>query len=94
MLEQQIQADRQLQTDTGACWGSLLFTPDVQLEAVPIAFEEYMSWCPEAKFEFIQGKPLIGSTPGTRNVLAMLLMTFGLESTIHPQPGFKVCVSS
>ena len=38
------------------------------------------------EFEFIQGKPLIGSTPGTRNVLAMLLMTFGLESTIKLLP--------
>ena len=27
------------------------------------------------KFEFIEGKPLINSTPGTRNVLAMLPMT-------------------
>ena len=86
VVEQIIDADRQHQIQSGAGWGSLLFTPNVQLEAVPIAFEEYISWCPEAKFEFIQGKPLIGSTLGTRNVLAMLLMTFGLESTVKLLP--------
>nr|MBX2864691.1 Uma2 family endonuclease [Leptolyngbyaceae cyanobacterium MAG.088] len=86
VVEQAIEADRQLQSEPGASWGSLLFTPNVQLKAVPIAFEEYISWCPEAKFEFIQGKPLIGSTSGSRNVLAMLLMTFGLESTVKLLP--------
>ncbi|MEM1241546.1 MAG: Uma2 family endonuclease [Cyanobacteria bacterium P01_H01_bin.26] len=86
VVEQAIDSDQQLQAESGASWGSLLFTPNVQLEAVPIAFEEYMSWCPEAKFEFIQGKPLIGSTLGTRNVLAMLLMTFGLKSTVKLLP--------
>ena len=86
VVEQAIEADQQLQAESGASWGSLLFTPNVQLEATPIAFEEYISWCPEAKFEFIQGKPLIGSTLGTRNVLAMLLMTFGLKSTVKLLP--------
>ncbi|MEL7510285.1 MAG: Uma2 family endonuclease [Cyanobacteria bacterium J06554_1] len=86
IVEQAIGAERQLQAESGASWGSLLFTPKIQLKAVPIVFEEYISWCPEAKFEFVQGKPLIGSTPGTRNVLAMLLMTFGLESTVKLLP--------
>lgn len=46
---------------------------------MPVNFEEFISWAPRAKFEFMDGKPLIESRLGTRNVLAMLMMTFGLS---------------
>jgi Uma2 family endonuclease len=54
----------------------------------PISFEQFITWCPEAKFELLDGKPYIGGWEGTRNVLALLLMTFGLEEVVtlqHPR---------
>jgi Uma2 family endonuclease len=85
-VEQPVEGFQRSHAEEGPQWGSLLFIPNIQPSPVPIAFEEYISWCPRAKFEFIEGKPLIGSTPGTRNVLAMLLMTFGLESAVKLLP--------
>ena len=85
-VEQPIEDYQRIHAEEGPKWGSLLFIPNIQSSPVPICFEEYISWCPRAKFEFIEGKPLINSTPGTRNVLAMLLMTFGLESAVKLLP--------
>jgi Uma2 family endonuclease len=54
----------------------------------PISFDQYITWCPEAKFELLDGKPYIGGWEGTRNVLGLLLMTFGLEEVValhHPR---------
>ena len=53
----------------------------------PITFDQYITWCPEAKFELLDGKPHIGGWEGTRNSLGLLLMTFGLEEALalqHP----------
>jgi hypothetical protein len=68
-------------------WGYLSFQPRPRAEPWPLSFEEYISWCPRAKFERVRGRPLIGGTPGTRNVLGMLLRTFGLADAVtllHP----------
>jgi Uma2 family endonuclease len=70
----------------GPEWGSLPFLPRLDLAPVPIRFEEYISWCPEAKFEFFEGKPQIGYKIGTQHLLAMLLMTFGLASAVQILP--------
>ena len=70
----------------GLGWGCLPFSPDLQHEPVPIAFEQYICWCPEAKFEFWDGKPQIGSEKGIRNLIGMLLMTFGLASSVKVLP--------
>ncbi|MEO1122995.1 MAG: Uma2 family endonuclease [Cyanobacteria bacterium J06639_16] len=86
VVEQRVAGFERPLAEEGPQWGSLLFIPNIQVEAVPISFEEYISWAPRAKFEFIKGKPLIGSTPGTRNVLAMLLMTFGLAIAVKLLP--------
>jgi hypothetical protein len=54
----------------------------------PVIFDQYITWCPEAKFELLDGKPHIGDWDGTRNVLGLLLMTFGLEEVValqHPR---------
>jgi len=54
----------------------------------PITFDQYITWCPEAKFEVVGGKPHIGGWQGTRNVLGLLLMSFGLEDAValhHPR---------
>ncbi|MGF1524009.1 MAG: Uma2 family endonuclease [Leptolyngbyaceae cyanobacterium] len=86
VVEQPVENWERSSSEEGPRWGSLLFIPNIQVQAVPISFEEFISWAPRAKFEFIQGKPLIDSTPGTRNVLAMLLMTFGLASVVTLLP--------
>jgi Uma2 family endonuclease len=72
----------------GLRWGSLPFDPRPGLEPVPLLFDEFIAWCGRAKFERIKGRPLIGGTYGTRNVLGMLLRTFGLTEAVtllHPR---------
>jgi Uma2 family endonuclease len=68
--------------DDGLSWGCLPFNPCLRLEPVPIAFEQYISWCPEAKFEFWDGRPQIGGDIGIRHLIGMLLMTFGLSCSV------------
>ncbi len=67
-------------------WRPLMLPIDEQ--PTPMSFEQYLVWCPEAKFELLDGKPYIGGWEGTRNVLGMLLMTFGLTEAVtllHPR---------
>ncbi len=74
------------QDDLG--WGSLPFDPRVDLGPVPVRFAEYISWCPEAKFEIVDGKLFITSREGSRHVLGLLLMTFGMVEIVrlaHPR---------
>jgi Uma2 family endonuclease len=69
-------------------WEWRPYTPPVGLNATPISFEQFIDWCPEAKFELLDGMPHIGGWDGTRKVLGLLLMTFGLEETVrllHPR---------
>lgn len=68
-------------------WGTLPFVPQVELEPVSIQFEQFVSWCPEAKLEGYGGRyPLVGGTMGTRNALGMLLMSLGLVETVKLFP--------
>ncbi|NES17869.1 MAG: hypothetical protein F6K41_02855, partial [Symploca sp. SIO3E6] len=66
-------------------WGTVQFAPQIELKPVPITFEQFVSWCPEAKLEF-SGYILIGGTLGTRNALGMLLMSLGLVETVKLFP--------
>ncbi|MBX0328389.1 Uma2 family endonuclease [Oscillochloris sp. ZM17-4] len=69
-------------------WEWRPYTPPVALKHVPISFEQCIGWCPEAKFELIEGLPHIGGWDGTRKTLGLLLMTFGLEKAVqflHPR---------
>jgi len=66
--------------------GQLGFAP--ALLPVPITFEDYIYWCPETKFEFVDGKPYIGSREGIQGLIGMFLMTFGLVESVkllHPR---------
>jgi Uma2 family endonuclease/predicted RNase H-like HicB family nuclease len=72
----------------GIRWDEIPFQPRVDLEAVPIRFEEYVSWCGRAKFERYAGGLKIDGTEGSRRVAGMLLMTFGLTEVVrlaHPR---------
>jgi hypothetical protein len=69
-------------------WTWQPFNLPVFLHHTPISFEDYIKWCPEAKFEWIDGKPHIGGWAGTRNVLGLLLKAFGLREAVrllHPR---------
>lgn len=73
--------------DGGVSWGDLPFEPRPGLEPRPISFEEFASWAPEAKFELIDGKPWVGGSRGSRNVIGLLLRTEGLAKAVtvlHP----------
>lgn len=85
-LEAEPQPFRRIEAIESEKWGSLPFVPVLQLEPTPIRFEEYISWCPAAKFEFFNGKPQISYKRGTKRLLGLLLMTFGLASVVKVLP--------
>jgi hypothetical protein len=75
-------------SDHGIQWGDLPFAAQLQLEPAKIRFDEFASWCPEAKFEGDGDKIIIGGRLGTRNVLGMLLRTVGMVEAVrllHPR---------
>ena len=59
-----------------------------QLEPEVIAFDDYIYWCPEAKFELIDGRPWLGGHEGIQGLIGLLLKTFGLREVVklaHPR---------
>jgi hypothetical protein len=76
-------------------WDATPFAPVIGQHPTRITFDHYLAWCPEAKFEWIDGQTVIGDWRGTRNVLGLLLMTFGLDaavSLLHPRTGLPDCL--
>jgi Uma2 family endonuclease len=72
----------------GVAWGDLAFHPQPDLAPRRLSFEEFAAWAPEAKFELIDGKPWVGGSRGSRNVLGLLLRTEGLVKAVtvlHPR---------
>lgn len=68
--------------ERGTEWGDLAFKPRINLEPAPIGFDEFISWAPESKFETFDGRLVVGSDEGSRNMIGMLLMTLGLWSAV------------
>ncbi len=59
-----------------------------QLEPEAIAFDDYIYWCPEPKFELIDGRPWLGGHEGIQGLIGLLLKTFGLREVVklaHPK---------
>jgi predicted nucleotidyltransferase len=77
---------RQWEVDSDLRWGARVFAPRAGLLPERIRFEEFVSWCPRAKFEFWGGRPRIDGTFGTRNVIGMLLMSLGMIETCALAP--------
>lgn len=80
----------QLRKEPGAelSYGSLPFAPVVGLAPQPISPEQFIAWCPETKLE--GGPfPLVGGVTGTRNAIALLLMSLGLVETVKLMPGYE-----
>ena len=63
--------------DKSLMWGTLPFAPRVDLHPVPLRFEEFISWCPEAKFESFDGRLSIGGA--SDHVMGILVMTLGMQ---------------
>lgn len=75
------------ESDVELGWGSIPFTPIVDLQPYPIQTEQFIAWCPETKLE---SGPLIGGGEvGTRYPIAMLLMSLGLVETVKLMPGYE-----
>lgn len=64
--------------ESGIDWERLPTQFSIGLEPTAIKFDDYLYWCPESKFECVEGKPWIGSKAGSRDLLGMLLMTLGM----------------
>ena len=65
-------------------WGSIPFQPDIGLKPVPITFQQFISWTPEAKFEWWDDRPQIGgSDMGQYQLTGLLMMTLGLTETLQ-----------
>ncbi|MGJ3254092.1 MAG: Uma2 family endonuclease [Elainellaceae cyanobacterium] len=76
------------QMGEGVDWSKALLKFPVALDPVAIAFDDYIYWCPEAKFEFLNGRPDIGGREGIKGLAGMLMMTFGLAEVVklaHPR---------
>ena len=74
----------ELRKEPGAeiSYGSLPFMPAVGLSPQPISPEQFISWCPETKLEGGPFPLVSGSEVGTRNAIAMLLMSVGLVEAV------------
>ena len=70
-------------------WGSVPFTPIVDLQPHTIQAEQFIAWCPETKLEGGPFPLIGGSEVGTRNAIAMLLMSLGLVETVKLMPGYE-----
>lgn len=79
-------ASNKIPNETGVRWGTLAFAPRIELEPIAISFDEFISWAPESKFESYDGRLVIGSDEGSRNLIAMLLMTLGLNEAVKLFP--------
>ncbi|MGK7887818.1 MAG: Uma2 family endonuclease [Leptolyngbyaceae cyanobacterium] len=69
-------------------YGTEPFVPGVGLEPQPISIEQFVSWCPETKLEG-PPFPLLGGEKGTRNAIALLLMSLGLVETVKLVAGYE-----
>lgn len=58
----------------------------IRRQPTPISFDQYITYCPEAKFELVNGKPHIGGWVGTRDTLGLLLRTFGMDAALKLLP--------
>jgi hypothetical protein len=69
---------------------------DIALTPTPIAFNDFIYWTPESKFEFVNGRPYIGGSEGVRGLTGMALMTFGLLEVVklfHPREWMEALVN-
>ena len=65
----------------------LAFAPEIGLDPTPISFAEFISWAPEAKFEWDNGRSHIGGGYDTNlHLTGLLLMTVGLKEAVRMLP--------
>jgi hypothetical protein len=79
----------------GVRWGDIPFDPQPALRPGRLSFAQFAAWAPRAKFECVEGKPWVGGTLGSRNVLGMLLRTEGLAravTVLHPREWVRALI--
>lgn len=74
---------------TELSYGSVPFAPTVDLFPQSISPEQFISWCPGTKLEGGPFPLIGGSEIGTRNAIAMLLMSLGLVETVKLISGYE-----
>ena len=74
---------------TELCYGSLPFMPIAGLSPQPISPEQFISWCPETKLEGGPFPLIGGGEMGTRDAIAMLVMSLGLIETVKLMSGYE-----
>ena len=79
-------AELRNQPERGGYPANLPFAPRPTLAPQPITFEPFISWMPEAKFELIDGHLIVGSEQGNRELLGLLLVSFGLAEAYALMP--------
>lgn len=67
-------------------WGDLPFSPKIDNTPVPITFDEFIAWSPESKFQWMDGQLCVSTPMGSRNTIAMLLQTIGVDAAIPMLP--------
>ena len=70
-------------------YGSVPFEPKVGLPPQPISPEQFISWCPETKLEGGPFPLIGGGETGSRDAIAMLLMSLGLVESVKLMPGYE-----
>lgn len=71
---------------SGVKWGDIRFNPQIGVAPKKLSFEEFISWAPESKFEWMDSYLMIGSDIGSRNMIGMLAQTIGVEKMIDLLP--------
>jgi hypothetical protein len=80
-----LQSDLKIRRDDS--FRPLPFAPRFDLNPLAITPDEFLSWGGEVKFEMMDGRPLFGgSEQTTREWLALLIMTLGLEEALKYLP--------
>jgi Uma2 family endonuclease len=85
-VEKALPAGWSFQEQRGIAWDDWPFDPRPGLNPLRITFDELISWCPRARFEYPRDRTIIDSYMGTRNVLGMLTRTLGLIDTVRLLP--------
>ena len=79
-------ADIKNEPERGRFRADLANAPRITLTPKLVSFETFISWVPKAKFEVFNGEFVIGSQRGNRELLGLLLVSYGLAEAFALLP--------